>query len=352
MNKNLGVKNYFSRHESVQNVPAIQQLLEEIGAEPTLVEQLNAACEIYDFQLGDEITKYQNLDSDSYSIDKKQIDNNCYLVSQGRVRLLVVSATKQEEISAVILEVGEIFGTDNLFIENGVAYRAIAVGTCQMARIDVVKLQSILEKCPQLQHHLQAQFQRRQWLIFFKTQTELGTLAPQQQQILWPQLLPYIEETRIPAGVSLAQQYQKVKSHFWLRSGQIQGEKPPIIGSSWGHPDSVSEDWQAKTDLLVYQLNSVQWEIATATIANNSNSSPKIIRKPHTSTLIQPPQNSNHTSPTKSPKLIAVDNSQSKGVGITFPKPKRRKWFGSGHPFIQQQSSADCGTTCLAMISK
>lgn len=353
MNKSLGVKNYFSRSpESVQNVPAIQQLLEEIGAKPTVVAKINAACEIYDFQLGDEITKYQNLDSDSHSLDKEQIDRNCYLVSQGRVRLLTVTGTKQEENSAVVLEVGEIFGTDNLFVESGVAYRAIAVGTCQMARIDVSKLQLILEECPELQQHLQAQFQQRQRLIFFKTQTELRSLDPQQQQTLWPQLLPYIEETRIPAGVSLAQQYQKSPSHFWLRSGQIQGEKPPIIGSDWGHPDSGSEDWQAKTDLLVYQLNSTQWEIATAAISDNSNSPPKIIRKPHNSTLIQPPKNSNHTSQTKSPKLTVVGNSQSQAVSITFPKPKRRKWLGSGHPFIQQQSSADCGATCLAMISE
>ncbi len=353
MNKSLGVKNYFSRSpESVQNVPAIQQLLEEIGAKPTVVAKINAACEIYDFQLGDEITKYQNLDSDSHLLDKEPIDRNCYLVSQGRVRLLTVTGTKQEENSAVVLEVGEIFGTDNLFVESGVAYRAIAVGTCQMARIDVSKLQLILEECPELQQHLQAQFQQRQRLIFFKTQTELRSLDPQQQQILWPQLLPYIEETRIPAGVSLAQQYQKSPSHFWLRSGQIQGEKPPIIGSDWGHPDSGSEDWQAKTDLLVYQLNSTQWEIATAAISDHSNSPPKIIRKPHNSTLIQPPQNSNHTSQTKSPKLTVVDNSQSQTVSLTFPKPKRRKWLGSGHPFIQQQSSADCGATCLAMISE
>ncbi|TAG88235.1 MAG: ATP-binding cassette domain-containing protein [Oscillatoriales cyanobacterium] len=353
MNKSLGVKNYFSRSpESVQNVPAIQQLLEEIGAKPTVVAKINAACEIYDFQLGDEITKYQNLDSDSHLLDKEPIDRNCYLVSQGRVRLLTVTGTKQEENSAVVLEVGEIFGTDNLFVESGVAYRAIAVGTCQMARIDVSKLQPILEECPELQQHLQAQFQQRQRLIFFKTQTELRSLDPQQQQILWPQLLPYIEEIRIPAGVSLAQQYQKSPSHFWLRSGQIQGEKPPIIGSDWGHPDSGSEDWQAKTDLLVYQLNSTQWEIATAAISDHSNSPPKIIRKPHNSTLIQPPKNSNHTSQTKSPKLTVVGNFQSQAVSITFPKPKRRKWLGSGHPFIQQQSSADCGATCLAMISE
>ncbi|MFM9266563.1 peptidase domain-containing ABC transporter [Tychonema sp. BBK16] len=353
MNKSLGVKNYFSRSpESVQNIPAIQKLLEEIGAEPTLVAKVNAACEIYDFQLGDEITKYQNPDSDSHALEKELIDRNCYLVSQGRVRLLAVTRITQEEISAVVLEVGEIFGTDNIFIETGVAYRAIAVGTCQMARIDVSKLQPILEECPELQQHLQAQFQQRQRLIFFKTQTELRSLEPQQQQILWPQLLPYIEEIQIPAGVSLAQQHQKSQIHFWLRSGQIQGEKPPIIGSDWGYPDSESKDWQAQTNLLIYQVNSAQWEIVAAIIADNSNSPPKIIRKPKITTLIQPPQKLNHTSPTQSHKLIVVENSQSKAVSITFPKPKRRKWFSTGHPFIQQQSSADCGATCLAMISE
>ena len=56
MKKSFGVKNYFSQsQESLQNVPAIQKLLEEINPEPTLVEKLNAACEIYDFHLGDEI---------------------------------------------------------------------------------------------------------------------------------------------------------------------------------------------------------------------------------------------------------------------------------------------------------
>jgi hypothetical protein len=60
MNNSLGVNNYFSQaQESLQNLPAIQKLLEEIGTAPTLVAKLNAACEIYDFQLGDEIAKYQ-----------------------------------------------------------------------------------------------------------------------------------------------------------------------------------------------------------------------------------------------------------------------------------------------------
>jgi subfamily B ATP-binding cassette protein HlyB/CyaB len=343
MKKNLGVKNYFSQsQESLQNLPAIQKLLEEIGTAPT-VAKLNAACEIYDFQLGDEIAKYQKQESGIHSFEKSEIDSNCYLLSQGKVRLLAVEASQEQEVSVAVLEIGEIFGQDNLFIESGLPYRAIAAGTCQIVRIDATKFQPILEEFPQLRQQLQQQYQQRQRLLFFKTQTELRSLAPQQQQILWPYLLPYIEETRIPAGVSLAQS-QKSTNHFWLHSGQVQGQKPPIVGSSWGHPDPVPADWKAETELIIYQLSAKQWEIASATA--DSNDRPKIIRKSPILTLVKPAEK------TDLPGVPKVEKPQATAGIITFPKPKKRRWFGSGTPFIQQQSSADCGATCLAMISE
>lgn len=345
MNNSLGVKHYFSQaQESLQNLPAIQKLLEVIGTAPTLVAQLNAACEIYDFQLGDEIAKYQKQESGIQGLEKSEIDSNCYLLSQGKVRLLAVEASQEQEVSAAVLEIGEIFGQDNLFIESGLPYRAIAAGTCQIVRIDAAKFQPILEEFPQLRQQLQQQYQQRQRLIFFKTQTELRELAPQQQQILWPYLLPYIEETRIPAGVSLAQS-QKSTNHFWLHSGQVQGKKPPIAGSSWGHPDPVPADWKAETELIIYQLSAKQWEIASATIAD-SNYRPKIIRKSPILTLVKPAEKKDL------PGVPKVEKPQAPGGIITFPKPKKRRWFGTSQPFIQQQSSADCGATCLAMISE
>lgn len=345
MNNSLGVKHYFSQaQESLQNLPAIQKLLEVIGTAPTLVAQLNAACEIYDFQLGDEIAKYQKQESGIQGLEKSEIDSNCYLLSQGKVRLLAVEASQEQEVSAAVLEIGEIFGQDNLFIESGLPYRAIAAGTCQIVRIDAAKFQPILEEFPQLRQQLQQQYQQRQRLIFFKTQTELRSLDPQQQQILWPYLLPYIEETRITAGVSLAQP-QKSTNHFWLHSGQVQGEKPPIAGSHWGHPDPVPADWKAETELIIYQLSAKQWEIASATIAD-SNYRPKIIRKSPILTLVKPAEKKDLPGGPK------VEKPQAPGGIITFPKPKQRRWFGSGAPFIQQQSSADCGATCLAMISE
>ncbi|MGB7895629.1 MAG: peptidase domain-containing ABC transporter [Microcoleus sp.] len=352
MKKNLGVKNQiFKTPEAWENFPAIQKIFEEVGAEPTLVAKLNTACEICEFQLGDEITQYQTSDNSNNFVKKEQSDRNFYLVCEGRVRLLAVEASQQQEISAVVLEVGAIFGTEDLFIENVLPYRAIAAGTCQIARIAATTLQLILEESPQLQQHLQQEFQERQRLIFFKTQTDLRSLPPHQQQILWPHLLPYIEESRIPAGVSLTEHCQNSNNHFWLRSGQIQGQAPPIIGSNWEYSD-IKSDWIAVKDLLIYQLSREQWEIAKATISSESNSRPKIIRKPPILSLVAPPKDASSTSKTEPSKLTAVAQQKPPAGIISFPKPKQRRWLSSRHPFIQQQSAADCGATCLAMISE
>jgi len=130
MKNQLGVKNHiFKTREALENFPAIQKIFEEVGAEPTVVAKLNTACEICEFQLGDEITHYQTSDSNNF-VEKEQSDRNFYLVCEGRVRLLAVEASQQQEISAAVLEVGAIFGTDNRFIESGLPYRAIATGPC------------------------------------------------------------------------------------------------------------------------------------------------------------------------------------------------------------------------------
>ncbi|MEG4502254.1 peptidase domain-containing ABC transporter [Microcoleus sp. F6_B4] len=359
MKKKLGVKNHiFKTREAWKNFPNLQKIFDEVGAEPTLVAKLNTACEICEFQLGDEITHYQTSDSNNF-VKKEQSDSlrdsfasrNFYLVCEGRVRLLAVEESQQQEISAAVLEVGAIFGTDNLFIESALPYRAIAAGTCQVGRIAATTLQLILEEFPQLQQHWQQEFQERQELIFFKTQTDLRSLPPHQQQLLWPHLLPYTEESRIPAGVSLAEHCQNSTHHFWLRSGQIQGQAPPILGSNWEHSD-VNSDWIAVTDLLIYQLSSEQWEIAKTTISSKSNSRPKIIRKSPIISLVTPPQDAISTSQTEPSKLTAVALPKPASGIISFPKPKQRRWLSSRHPFIQQQSAADCGATCLAMISE
>ena len=96
MKKSLGVQNYVDRSQaSLPTVLALEKLLEEISPEPTLVAKLNTACEICEFQLGDEITQYQTPDNTKNLVEQAQSDRDFYLVCQGRVRLLAVEASRR-----------------------------------------------------------------------------------------------------------------------------------------------------------------------------------------------------------------------------------------------------------------
>ncbi|MGL4378319.1 MAG: peptidase domain-containing ABC transporter, partial [Microcoleaceae cyanobacterium] len=46
------------------------------------------------------------------------------------------------------------------------------------------------------------------------------------------------------------------------------------------------------------------------------------------------------------------DNNKQTNNELIFAKPKRRGNWWTSYPFIQQQSTQDCGATCLAMISQ
>lgn len=359
MKKDLRDSNYLTRSPEPVQVTALAKLLEDTEAEASLIANLSSASTTFEFQLGDEIAKYQTPENNRNLAESKR-DNYppnsfaapTYLVCEGRVRLLAIETSGQQEVSAAVLETGAIFGSDDLFIDSAISYRAIAASNCQIARIDRAKFQSILQQFPQLQQRLEQQFQERHKLIFFKTETEARSLDPQQQQTLRSHLLPYLEEIRIPAGIAVADNCPKTPSHFWLRSGQIQGLEAPLAGSSWGHPEPIPDNWTAKTNLVIYRIDSQQWELAKAAVAADSNSPPKIIRKSRSLTLLTPHQNSQSVLTNEQKKTAKTQESKPGTASVIFPKPKQRKWFGIGFPFVQQQSASDCGAACLAMISE
>ncbi|NJK74038.1 MAG: ATP-binding cassette domain-containing protein [Microcoleus sp. SU_5_6] len=360
MKKDLLDSNYLTRSPEPVQVTALAKLLEDTDAEPSLISQLSSASTTFEFQLGDEIAKYQIPENNSNLAENKREDSppnlfaarTFYLVCEGRVRLLARETSSHQEVSAVVLETGAIFGVDDLFIDSAISYRAIAASNGQIARIESAKFQTILQQLPRLQQRLEQQFQERHQLIFFKTETEVRSLTTQQQQTLWSHLLPYLEEIRIPAGVAVAEGCQKSPSHFWLRSGQIQGLEAPLAGSSWGHPEPIPDNWKAQTDLLIYRIESQQWEIAKAAVAADSNSPPKIIRKSRPLTLLTPTKNSKSAPTSEQQTPAKIQNSKPGFATVIFPKPKQRKWLGFGFPFQQQQSASDCGAACLAMISE
>ncbi|MGL5063033.1 MAG: ABC transporter transmembrane domain-containing protein [Microcoleus sp.] len=361
MKKELWVPANSTRvQEPVQIIAAFTKLFECTDAEPNLISKLSSASPTFEFQLGAEIAKYQNPDENSNLATSKQDDSlrdsfasrTCYLVCEGRVRLLALETSSQQEVSAAVLETGEIFGADDLFTDSPLSYRIIAASNCQIARIDRAKFQPILQQFPRLQQQLEQQFKERHKLIFFKTQTEVRSLNTQEQKILCSYLLPHLEETRISAGVAVAEGCQKSPSHFWLRSGQIQGLEAPLTGSSWGHPDPIPDNWRAQTNLVIYRIASPQWELAKAAVVADSNSVPKLIHKSRTLTLLVPGNNAKVAATSEGSKQSQAQDKKPKTATVIFPKPKQRRWFGTGFPFLQQQSASDCGATCLAMISE
>ncbi|MGB7439841.1 MAG: peptidase domain-containing ABC transporter [Coleofasciculaceae cyanobacterium] len=338
----LGTQGNNSGNEnSSQILPELLNFLKLSQVDTKEASQFSQAFEAREFQLGDTLYNYNQPDP---------ADNNLglYLICQGRVRLLGFEEARSKEVSVMVLEAGESFGTETLFTDIPSLRQAIAASDTQVVWISLAQLQPWLEKLPNLQEYLQQTALTRQRLIFFKTATDWRRLPTAQLQ----EVLPYLRETTIPAGEKLIESSQS--GHFWLCSGEIsQGESANTLslGASWGYPDTTPTDWIAQTDLLVYQLPQEDWQVVdNAGISFDSPSEnshrPPQVRK------IAPPLRSRQ--PVSEPQTPPPPNSPA--ASVVFPKPSKQGYrgrkFWQRYPFIQQQSAADCGAACLAMVSR
>lgn len=362
VNQGLGIKQQSQSPGNSKYLPAILRLLTLSQSDLNLASDLSLAFEVYPFQLGDQLTNYRPPDGSEH----QQSDCDFYLVCQGRVRLLCLDAERQREVSASVLEEGEAFGADYLFCNTSLPYQAIAASPGQVAQISVAKLQPWLEQLPNLQDHLIQQTQQRECLIFCKTSTSLRSLPSAELQ----PFIPYLVKAQIAAGESLAQVTPSNSGRFWLRSGQIQSgqreSQPPAIGESWGYPDLTTTDWTAQTDLLVYRLPIEHWDnaqelglgLAPENGAANATTY-DIDPGPVTSTVAARDSPPAHPAGNRRPQSrMTLPQSKARprqsDNPVAFPKPagRLRQLFRRGHPFIQQQSAADCGAACLAMVGR
>ena len=322
-----------------------------------LSENFSKCFETRRFQLGDELAMYNVSNSHQSSVQEEQNDCGFYVISQGRVRLLGVDALESREVSTMVLEAGESFGTEAVFANVSSLSRAIAASDGEMAWIPFAQLQPELEHLPQLREHLVSTATTRAMLLFFKTATDLHRLSGRQLQ----QLLPYLVEIQIPAGKALVQYCYG--GQFWLNSGQAnKGEQALAIGESWGEPTPA--DWIAQTDVVVYKLPTEHYELATNLGVALLASGDKASQNGHSSSQKRPvaakSQNHLHSplpataSQFGSGNGTAILNAQPNAPD--FPQPATRSRLGRAwwqrYPFIQQQSSSDCGAACLAMIGQ
>lgn len=318
-------------------------LLSWLPGNDKLVLEFSQSFEIREFNLGDELF---NQASEGY-----------YIICQGQVRLVSWNATIQKEVAASLLGVGETYGVDELFTDEPLGYRAIAASAGKVAYIPTAKLKQWCDSLPQLLDYLSRMTAMRQTLLFFKTVVHVQRVTDKQSRTklsshTLKEFVPYLVEVKVSAGSVLSESTPSDAGRFWLRSGEIYSRENPSapvlsVGNSWGYPEQVPADWIAKTDLVIYQLAIAQWEKAKAIV-------PQLLGVPSEQIITHKAQH--HKNPVASTPKTNPQKPSAKAQSnvITFPLPskQRRPLFGQRYPFIQQQSTSDCGPACLAMISR
>lgn len=300
-------------------------LTQLLQIDSTLAQDLNRIIKVYKFELGDVIS----------------IDRFC-LVQTGRVRLISLDR-HQRSVSVGTIEVGESFGQDQAFYEPLIDYQAIA--TSETRIIAVENLSVWLDRLPQWRQIWTNQAITRARSIFLKTQTDLG--APQRHttqsttSAQLQQLAPLLNELSISAGAIIAQS-EANQGYCWLRSGEVE----PETVQAWGNT-ALSPDWKAKTDLKVYQLPVAAWDSAIAIVPALGTLLTNVAPKAAVPQTIA-------KKPPILPPIVAVEPKPKAGEIVEFPTPVRsRRWQPwRRYPYIEQQSTSDCGIACLAMIAQ
>ena len=345
-------------------------------------KKLAALSEVRAFQVGQDIHSYRVPDLANQTVPNEHTSGNLYIVCHGRVRLLSEPDQHGRSRSVQVLEEGDTFGADHLFCRTPFPYQIIAATPTQVAWLPVTTLLTWLEQeqMPHLQEPLQRHAALREQLLFFKSLTNLNSLPSQAIE----SLLPYLVEVSLAANEPLVQAEAGEVGCFWLRHGAIQATEPgsslPSIGSNWGYPHPVPTEWVAQTDLQLYKLPAAHWEMAaaiapsvftsrfvTAEMTQNAPKQERVSTSPvqllqayRQSLLASPPTSSGSSAPGVSQSAPSTANAQSTDpvasptASIPFPKPRpqRRLRLWQRYPFVQQQSSSDCGVACLAMIGQ
>jgi ATP-binding cassette, subfamily B, bacterial HlyB/CyaB len=349
--------------------------------DPEAIAPYLKAIELSNFRLGDAIAVFSHA-SESADINPS---TSLYIVLQGRVRLLCQSSTEAREVTVQRLEAEELFGADDCGLAADLDYRAIAASPVQIARMPQSVYQALIQEYPALGQALKQLADQRSQLIFWRTMTQLRSLPSQQLQLL----LPYLTIQTVAVETAIATAAPSSAGRFWLRQGVIQGWRdqphqahsaPPQLGESWGYPDPVDDrtaDWVAQTPLVLYHLPRQVWqEVATllpklAALLQGQAVDPNL-PTPRLSSIGQaqmpladePPRSrpgradgertrrsSGRVVHLKSEAIAAPPEEPSV---IDFPKPVKRHlmdWLGR-YPWVEQQSSSDCGAACLAMICR
>ncbi|MEM9807422.1 MAG: peptidase domain-containing ABC transporter [Cyanobacteria bacterium P01_D01_bin.56] len=321
-----------------------------INLESVVTADFNQAFQLFTFRMGEDVFTCDQDGKTAPHIGRVGL----YVICRGRVR--IVSTGLVEETPAQSLTTGDTFGVESVLGSHLISYRAVAASRVDVAWMSLTAFQDWVKRLPELRSYLQCQVQHRERLIFFKTMTPLGELSSYE-------LEPFVlacQERQLQAQQPLAALGEA--EHFWLKTGLVQPYSEATDhelwypGQEWGYPQAISPDWVAHTPLSVYVLSREDWQ--RFPFLQNLDQISTEVRvdgredRDHTALgqRLAPPQHLTRTEfDGGKPKPVTTTEKNQ----VTFPQPQyrgRRPWHG--FPFVEQQSTADCGVACLAMAAR
>ena len=321
---------------------AIYELWKQVIGDTNFPSEFKEAWIGRKFELGDELTQYNYLGHSSVS------GGVVYLVCQGKVRLLGFDEFLGKEVSIQLVHPNHFFGGDDAFCDGFQEYRAVASSSGMLLQISLQDLDVWLQRYPALLDYFSQITQERQKLIFLKTLTQLRSAKfyLSQNTPKSKKLLAYFLKVEINAG-SLLTAAATAEGRFWLVSGEISSisgqNRPPTVGESWGYPNPIPADFISQTDLSLFYLPKQHFdcvaeivpELKTVEVGSRlALKNDRIEADYKVESKLQP---------------VAPDRELISGhLQLNRQHPPRR-WFGN-YPFVQQQSSSDCGAASLAAI--
>lgn len=310
----------------------------------------------FKFQLGEDLWAGNGTDEGRLS------PNDLYLVGDGRVRLLSFDANNERGVSLDVVEVGGWFGADGLLLPDRV-FECQAVGSSQgtIYRLPTETLARWLATYPNLRPYLAAATAYYQRVAFLRSIGAARELTGSKIRAIAERMLSH----SIPAQTRVAQFARDKPGIFWLLSGDIHSThtQPPQVGQSWSGGTGTASDWLAATDLRVYYLPDSACDdlaINPEHLGTGSDAHPLRPLAVMGGRLESAYQGFPLARPAVEPSRAVNSPALAPGIdptnapAVIFPKPLQRRVLDRLHrfPWVEQQSSSDCGAACLAMISR
>lgn len=348
---------------SVVDLPDPKDFFEDtlfrIGLHPQAIAIEPQAFQVIPYQLGDRLFSSEDESS------QKLPSSSLYVVASGRVRLLTQATQRHREVTIQSLQKGQWFGADRQLLSHPeIPYRAIAGSAGILYELPADTLAQWIQAYPALGPGLATPLAVYQRIAFLRGISDIQD---------WPgarlrTLAGHIVEYAIAAETPLDQICADKPGVFWLRTGHIdsRADAPPPPGQRWLGGQEHPKGWRAATDLAVYHLPAeacAPLGLDPGLAPAPSTSGAPALYAPQSRILdlpVQPPSPGNPEAVqgplSQLPQAAGKSGAEAENPtsDAIFPKPLHRRVLDRMHrfPWIEQQSSSDCGAACLAMVAR